>query len=143
MSAGAVVAALGGRKVLKTEINSEFDWTSIVKEGIPAEAAYSLLNSGLLEADELYDLVIPRRTIERRREEKQHLTSTESDKLLRIVRVIVQAIEALASSEKARKWLRTPNRALRGEEPLSLLETDVGARMVERVLGRIEYGVYS
>jgi putative toxin-antitoxin system antitoxin component (TIGR02293 family) len=40
-------------------------------------------------------------------------------------------------------WLRTPNTALRGETPISLLETDIGARMVERVLGRIEHGVIS
>jgi putative toxin-antitoxin system antitoxin component (TIGR02293 family) len=49
----------------------------------------------------------------------------------------------IGEEEKAGEWLRTPNRALGGERPLDLLDTDVGAREVEDVLGRIAYGVYS
>ena len=45
--------------------------------------------------------------------------------------------------EKAIVWLGTPNRALGGDRPLDLLDTDMGARMVEDILGRIAYGVYS
>jgi hypothetical protein len=33
------------------------------------------------------------------------------------------------------------HRALNGEAPLQLLDTDVGARQVEDVLGRLEYGM--
>lgn len=143
MTAHAVAAALGGARLLKTEVHSEFDLAAAAKDGISAEAAYRAVTSGFLDADELYDLVIPRRTFDRRREEKQPLTVAESDRLLRAVRVVVRAIEALGSPEKARAWLRSPNRALRGEEPMALLETDIGARMVERTLGRLEHGVYS
>jgi uncharacterized protein (DUF2384 family) len=39
--------------------------------------------------------------------------------------------------------LRKPNRALKGNRPIDLLESDLGSRMVERALGRIEHGVYS
>lgn len=143
MSAATVAAALGGRKTLRTDIRSDFDLATAATQGIPAEAAYRVLESGLLEADELFQLVIPRRTFERRRDDKQALTVAESDRLLRVVRVIVRAVEALGDAAKARKWLRMSNRSLRGSQPLSLLETDIGARMVERVLGRIEHGVYS
>jgi putative toxin-antitoxin system antitoxin component (TIGR02293 family) len=44
---------------------------------------------------------------------------------------------------KASRWLHNPNRALGGVSPLSLLDTDLGTREVEQILGRIEYGVYS
>lgn len=40
-------------------------------------------------------------------------------------------------------WLSAPNDALSGESPLSLLDTDAGVRLVEEVLTRIEFGVYS
>jgi putative toxin-antitoxin system antitoxin component (TIGR02293 family) len=143
VSAGAVVAALGGRKVLKGRVHSDLDLALAVEEGLPTAAAYRLVSDGLLAADELYDLVISRRTFERRKNEKEPLSSDESDKLLRVVRVIVQAIETLGDAAKAREWLRKPNRALRQETPLSRLKTDVGARMVEQMLGRIAYGVYS
>jgi putative toxin-antitoxin system antitoxin component (TIGR02293 family) len=143
MSVEAVAAALGGTKILRTEVHSEFDLAMIAMKGLAAEAAVAIVESGLLRAEELYELVIPRRTFDRRLEAHQRLTVVESDRLLRAARVIVRAIEALGNGEKASKWLRTANRALRGEVPMSLLETDVGARMVERILGRIEHGVYS
>lgn len=143
MSAAAIAAALGGARILKTQIHSDLDLASAVREGIAAEAAYKVVEGGVLDAHELYELVIPRRTLDRRHEEHESLTVQESDRLLRAVRVVLRATEALGSSVKARAWLRTPNRALRGEEPIALLATDIGARMVERTLGRIEHGVYS
>jgi hypothetical protein len=41
----------------------------------------------------------------------------------------MRAIEALGSEAKASIWLRTAHRALPGMVPLSLLETDMGARL--------------
>lgn len=143
MSVQAIAEALGGARVLRTEMHSEFDLATAAMEGLAAEAASKLAESGLLSPDELYELVIPRRTLDRRLETHQRLTVVESDRLLRAARVIVRAIDALDDAAKASRWLRTPNRSLRGKMPLSMLETDLGARMVERVLGRIEHGVYS
>ena len=143
MSAVTVAAALGGIRVLKTDIRSDFDLAAAAMEGFTAEAAREIVERGLLTADELYGLVIPRRTFDRRLAAGQPLTVTESDRLLRATRTVVRAIEALGSADKAATWLRTPNRALRGMVPLALLETDIGARMVEQLLGRLEHGVYS
>jgi putative toxin-antitoxin system antitoxin component (TIGR02293 family) len=49
----------------------------------------------------------------------------------------------IGDEERAVQWLLTSNRALGGERPLDRLDTDVGAREVEDVAGRIAYGVYS
>ncbi len=143
MSAISLAAALGGRRTLQKDIRSDFDLAGVASAGISTAAAERVLESGMLTPDEMYDLVVPRRTLERRIAAKEVLTTSESDRLVRVAGVIVRAIEALGDSSKAAKWLRTPNRALRGETPLSLLLTDIGARLVERVLGRIEHGVYS
>jgi putative toxin-antitoxin system antitoxin component (TIGR02293 family) len=67
--------------------------------------------------------------------------STEPDSLR--ARVAARVAEVLGSEEKASRWLMTPNRALGGEPPIALLETDLGARQVEDVLGRIEHGIHS
>lgn len=141
MVAAAVATALGGPKVLHIDVHSEYDLASVARAGLSAEAAHKAVTSGLLTADELYELVIPRRTLDRRREDKQPLTIIEADRLFRVIRVALRAIEALGDTVKAAAWLRTPNRALRGEAPMSLLQTDSGARLVERTLGRIEHGV--
>ena len=143
MTIAGVAAALGGIASLGSDIHSEFDLANAAMAGLSAESATNLVQSGLLEAGELYELVIPRRTLDRRVEARQPLTVAESDRLLRTTRVIVRAGDALGNSARAAAWLRTPNGALRGRTPLSMLETDLGARMVERTLGRIEQGVHS
>ena len=71
------------------------------------------------------------------------LTPAESDRTVRMARVYANAVEMIGDQEKAIGWLSTPNRALGGEMPLDQLDTDTGARMVEDILGRIAYGVYS
>src|SRR5262249_55370620 len=45
--------------------------------------------------------------------------------------------------QKAHHWLNSPNRALGGVTPMSMLETEGGAHEVINILGRIDYGVYS
>ncbi|NUQ20226.1 MAG: hypothetical protein HOQ09_04625, partial [Gemmatimonadaceae bacterium] len=62
MTVHAVAAALGGRKTLHTEVHSDLDLAAAAMHGIPAEAAQRIVESGLLSPDELYALVIPRRT---------------------------------------------------------------------------------
>lgn len=63
--------------------------------------------------------------------------------MVRLARVAAQASQTLGGKEEAFRWLHQPNPVLGHRTPLSLLDTDNGARKVEEVLGRIEHGVYS
>jgi putative toxin-antitoxin system antitoxin component (TIGR02293 family) len=54
-----------------------------------------------------------------------------------------KAVEVMESEENARQWLASPQLGLGGAIPLDYATTEVGAREVEDLLGRIEYGVYS
>lgn len=143
MSALAVAQKLGGKKVLEVELRSDLDLAEAIHDGLPTRAVYAILASGLLEPAELYDLVIPRRTLAHRKQKRQRLTPEQSDRLARVVRVIARAEEALGDEDKAARWLRKSNRGLAGRRPIELLDSDVGARMVEQLLTRIEHGVYS
>jgi putative toxin-antitoxin system antitoxin component (TIGR02293 family) len=67
----------------------------------------------------------------------------KADRLFRLARIAAQASAALGSEEKASHWLHAANHALGGGAPLELLDTDLGARQVEELLGRIEHGVNS
>jgi len=58
-------------------------------------------------------------------------------------RIVERASEILGGQEEALRWLNAPNRALGGQPPTVLLETDHGLQQVEEILGRIEHGVYS
>jgi putative toxin-antitoxin system antitoxin component (TIGR02293 family) len=57
--------------------------------------------------------------------------------------VAAQAFAVFGAEDRAATWLRRPNRALNGELPIDLLDTDVGARQIEDILGRIEHGIVS
>ena len=92
---------------------------------------------------EVYRVVGSARTLQRKRTESTALSADESDRLARLARLLVRAEEALGDADRARRWLSQPNRALGGQRPLTLLDSDAGSSAVERVLGRIEHGVYS
>ena len=85
---------------------------------------------------------ISRPTLHRRRAQGR-LTSDESDRLVRFARLMGMAVQALGTTQHARTWLATPQHGLGGAIPLDYARTEVGAREVEDLLGRIEYGVYS
>jgi putative toxin-antitoxin system antitoxin component (TIGR02293 family) len=134
---------MGGARILRSDVRSELDMADAVHAGLPMRVADILVRKGVLTSTELHRLVIPRRTFAHRKEKGQRLTPEQSDRLARVVRVVARASEALGDETRAGRWLRAPNRALEGRPPLDLLDTDVGARMVERILVRLEHGVIS
>ena len=143
MTARAVAEALGGKKVLKRQIRSDLDLLAAIQRGLPTRAVEEVLRSGLFEPGEVYELVVARRTLAHRKEKRQPLSPEQSDRPARVVRVADLAEDALGNRQKAARWLRKPNRSIQGKRPIDLLKSDIGARMVERALGRIEHGVYS
>jgi putative toxin-antitoxin system antitoxin component (TIGR02293 family) len=78
-----------------------------------------------------------------RRKASGRLTSDESDKIVRYARLLGQAARVFGGADNARQWLKAPQRGLAGAVPLDYAETETGAREVEKLLGRIDYGVYS
>lgn len=143
MTVENIVERLGGEKVLEREVRSELALAEAVREGLPFQSLSHLLSSEDLAPNEAYELIGSRRTLMRKKRERTRLSPAESDRLARVVRIITRAEEALGDREKAHRWLRKTNRALAGKRPLDLLDSDAGTRMVERILGRIEHGIYS
>jgi putative toxin-antitoxin system antitoxin component (TIGR02293 family) len=134
---------LGGRSVLRARPRTALDWIEVIRNGIPAAAVESLLKAMQVSQAELARaLGIPERTLARRKRDGV-LNSEESAKLLRLARVVRRANEVFEDSEAALHWLKSPNSALSGATPLSLLDTDIGAESVLDTLGRIEHGVFA
>src|SRR5690242_8782397 len=74
-------------------------------------------------------LSLPERTRARRKHQRV-LSAVESDRLYRLARIASIASDVLGDREKAGRWLQKPNRALGGETPIDLLDTELGARQV-------------
>ena len=87
-------------------------------------------------------LSISRSTLQRRKTERR-LSPEESDRVMRLWRLFRQATNLFGNVVKARAWLKFPQYGLGGAVPLEFARTEIGAREVENLLGRIKFGVYS
>lgn len=139
-----VIDVLGGARVFQGRTRpTSTQMRDRIKEGLPYSSLESVrerLNLTVPEAASV--LQMPARTLARRRVSRR-LGADESDRLYRIARVAAQAVGVFGSEDKAATWLQRPNRALNNEWPIRLLDTDVGTRQVEDILGRIAHGVVS
>lgn len=129
---------LGGSAVLGCDVHNEMIMVELIQGGLPVETTQHALIAQILSLEELRELVIPTTTLTRRRKEGR-LDAEESDKLVRLTRMVELARTALGAG-KGDMWLRRPNRALEGKVPLALCRSEAGARLVEGVLGRIQHG---
>ena len=93
--------------------------------------------------DEIYMLVIPKRTLARRTANKEPLSVEETDKALRLERIASHAARVFGNPDKASRWMRKPKHQLHDETPLAFLSSEAGARVVEEMLDRIDYGMYA
>jgi putative toxin-antitoxin system antitoxin component (TIGR02293 family) len=134
---------LGGAHTFRRQVSSPRDWLAVILERFPVAAIDALAARHLLERDEIHRLIVSKRSLERRRASRDRLSRDETDRAERVARVLSQALDVLGDDAKVRRWLHAPNSALAGDVPLDLLETEAGARHVETVLGRLEYGIYS
>jgi putative toxin-antitoxin system antitoxin component (TIGR02293 family) len=109
---------------------------------IEAHTLAELARHGYSE-DEVFALVVPKRTLARRKAANEPLTIEETDKALRLARIATQAERVFGDAGKAHRWLRKAKRELRGETPLACLVSEAGARVVEEMLFRIEHGIFA
>lgn len=113
-----------------------------IVEGQIAPTVINRLISLGLQRSEIDAVIIPLRTLQHRRSRREKLTVEESDRVLRVIRVIALAESVYGSRERALVWLRNPHARLDGRAPLSLLNTDTGSRIVEELLGQIDEGMF-
>lgn len=86
---------------------------------------------------------IPERTLARRKAAGR-LAPEESERLLRLSSMFEKAVDLFEGDvPSAVNWLSAPKRALESQSPLQYARTEVGAREVENLIGRLEHGVFS
>lgn len=114
-----------------------------VQDGLPIAELDALQASLAVPMESLATkLGISKATLHRRKLEGK-LWPDESDRVVRYARLMGKAVKVFGGMENAREWLNCPQFGLGGAVPLDYAETEIGAREVENLLGRIEYGVYS
>ena len=136
----AVVEELGGKQALGRTLLTERDMRQAIRQGFPPAVLEELMRASGLTLKELAAaLDLSPRSLQRRRRTGR-LARYESDRLYRLARIVALADESLGDHERAVRWLKRSNRALGGIAPVEALDTELGARQVENILGRISYG---
>jgi putative toxin-antitoxin system antitoxin component (TIGR02293 family) len=135
-------SSLDGLTILGLRARSTLELLEKVERGFSYATFVRLQRAIDVPAQELADFVqIPARTLLRRKETGR-LRSDESDRVLRVSRLLERAIELFeGNAEAARNWLASPAKALAGHTPLDFARTEAGAREVESLIGRLEHGV--
>ena len=84
------------------------------------------------------------RTVQRRTGSPQKpLSQDQSGRAWKFAEVLTTATRIFGSQSEAEKWLTAPAVALDQRRPVDLLSSPAGVEMVEQLLGRLEYGVYT
>jgi len=136
-----VLNVLGGAKVVGRGVCSPQDLAERVREGLPFAALSAVMEQYGISRDVLCDLLhLSPRNFLRRRDQKR-LSPDESDRVYRLARVIAHANRVFEDPDESADWIQTPNASLGEQQPLALLDTDIGVQEVDQILGRIEHGV--
>lgn len=150
-SIGAYLRALRGSKGSHPYASllgiMEFDAASLqtrVEKGLPFTSLRYLTEVMRMTLQDTAEILfMSARTLQRRKTEGR-LHADESDRLLRLSRVFGRAIELFeGDSDAALHWMKKPLPALGLVTPLAMSKTEPGAIEVERLIGRIEHGVFS
>lgn len=115
----------------------------VIVNGVPVRFLHSFVTRLDLtqnEASRVLDVGV--RTYQRIfRNRRSRLTTAVGGRLYRADSIARRAAEVFGSDDDAKSWLRSEQRALGFKKPLDMMSTEAGAVAVERLLGRIEYGV--
>lgn len=114
-----------------------------IENGLPLSTFIATRDELGLTGRELASVIrIPKSTLALRKK-KGKFSFEESERLYRVQRLREKAVEIFGDRELARKWLKESAYGLGDISPLEFAKTELGAREVENLLGRIEHGVFS
>jgi putative toxin-antitoxin system antitoxin component (TIGR02293 family) len=108
--------------------------------GLPDGRAYAFKDALMLTRGELELLDVDVRKLSEGPCDGRALDLFTRRRLVRCARLFALALHVLHDRRSAARWLKSPQQELGGSIPLVLVQTEVGARTVERVLGRMEHG---
>ncbi len=136
-----VFEQLGGKDTIGVKVRSESEMERLLRAGLPVSVLATFRDKWSFTVMELAGtLAIPKSTLMRMLERRNRMAPGDSDRVYRLAAILALAEEAIGDRKKAQRWLRQINEVLGNQTPLRALETEIGMRRVEQILGRIAYG---
>jgi putative toxin-antitoxin system antitoxin component (TIGR02293 family) len=141
-----VTDLLGGQQVLERPVMTKLDAHNAIKNGLPGGALHHLVTHlRVLKPASIERAVgMSVRTYQRRKgAPEKPLSPEQGGRTWKLAEILAQASEVFGSQEDAEQWLERPAIGLDNNRPLDLLDTPAGVEMIEDLLGRMTYGVYT
>ena len=142
-----IVGVLAGEQVKSTKVklgsrtvSSARDLELVVQEGLPSESVEVTIERIFPHDPAFRYQIVPRATLTRRLKKGERLSPQESEKLQRIARVFAMAIDVWGSEEDAREFMAKRHPMLDDRTPFEASLSEIGAREVESILGRLLFG---
>ena len=114
-----------------------------IHAGLSFQAVQNLQRALDLPLEKMAAVLGMSRATLHRRKTQGKIDQHESERLVRYQRLQKKADDVFGDVASAREWLTHKQPGIGGAVPLDFARTEIGAREVENLLGRIEYGVYS
>jgi len=138
-----IIDVLGGPEVVGASVSTEEGLAERLRHGLASESLDALMDCLQISAKTLAGLLrMAPRTLTRRRAEA-HLRPDESNAVYEMARVVAHALDVLGDTAAVRSWIREPNLALGESTPLREMDNAIGLGKVNRLLGRIEHGIFA
>ena len=135
-----IALLLGGISTLGKEIKSDRDLEKLVIAGLPSESVKIVVDRIYPDTPNQYYAVVPRSTLNRKLSDKSPLPIQYSEKLERLARIYAFALEIWESEADAREFMSKSHPMLDDRTPFQACMTELGARQVEQILGRLLFG---
>ena len=126
---------------LRSPLKSEDMLVDVARQRLAPRAIRHLAAAGL-RARHL-SFIIPARTLSHRNSKGERLTVEESDRALRLARIVALADIVFGDHGKALRWLDSSKKQFGGASALDMTGTETGARLVEELLVRIDEGYFA
>lgn len=136
-----IAGILGGERTLKRTVTTVDELREVVELGLPVASLRQVvrrLTGGAGEEAELTHRLVPRTTLQRR---KQRLSPRESEHVERLARMTAVAEHVWEDADQAHEFLTSPQPQLGGRRPVDLAGSDLGTRQVEELLMKIEHAL--
>ncbi|NUO79335.1 DUF2384 domain-containing protein [candidate division KSB1 bacterium] len=143
MEISSVAKVLGGKRVLRRNIQNRMDLVELSRQGLTKAALINLADYLSCTIGDMAQIVsVTERTLLKHTASKP-FNRFVSEQILQIAEVAARGAEVFEDRSKFLAWMNHPNRALANKTPMSLLNSKYGVDMILDELGRIEHGVFS
>ena len=139
-----LIDILGGEQSLGCKTEGLLDYHELILKGFSWNTVKHFMAALRISDDFLSQFLgIDHSDFPNHKSSQNRLDQFASDRLYRLAVVVATAAYVHEDPGSGLSWLKKPQVGLNGNVPLDLVFTEPGIRLVENLLGRIEYSVLS